>query len=74
MTALRTCKYCGLQAINFDGLLLFMINDRSKYGRKNTCKLCHTVLQTGKNRGIATTIVGPHLKIGISKLKPKETV
>jgi hypothetical protein len=72
MKALRTCKHCGLMAITYDGLLLFMVNDRSKYGRKNICKLCHTVIQTGKNRNVPTTIVGPHTKLGIRKLKPHE--
>ena len=39
--ALRTCKDCGLQALTFDDLTLFLSRKNLPYGRANWCKKCY---------------------------------
>jgi len=39
--ALRTCNFCGFEALMEPDLELFRRAERSKYGRANTCKKCY---------------------------------
>ncbi len=39
---LRRCRVCGLEARTFDEIEAFHLDGRSRYGRDNLCKSCHS--------------------------------
>lgn len=51
MKPLRECKYCKIKAFTKSGLERFVIDEKSKHGRKNVCKKCNKTIESKSQSG-----------------------